>query len=69
MKKSKSDKSGTDESNPYLYMKGAKSYINAVTQLNKICELYKTDITTKAESVTMDDIDKLTGVTTDALKR
>ena len=70
MKKSKSDKSGTDESNPYLYMKGAKSYINAVEQLNKICAICKNDsLATKAESVTMNDIDKLTGVTTDALKR
>lgn len=70
MKKSKSDKSGTDESNPYLYMKGAKSYINAVEQLNKICAICKNDsLATKAESVTMNDIDQLTGVTTDALKR
>ena len=70
MKKSKSDKSGTDESDPYLYMKGAKAYINAVTQLNKICAICKNDsLATKAESVTMDDIDKLTGITTDALKR
>ena len=30
MKKSKSDKSGVDESSPYLYMEGAKSYINSV---------------------------------------
>ena len=70
MKKSKSDKSGTDEGNPYLYMKGAKSYINAVEQLNKICAICKNDtLATKAESVTMNDIDKLTGVTTDALKQ
>ena len=70
MKKSKTDKSGTDESDPYLYMKGAKSYLNAVEQLNKICAICKNDtLATKAESVTMDDIDKLTGVTTDALKQ
>ncbi|MBR0428083.1 MAG: hypothetical protein IJK18_07805 [Clostridia bacterium] len=70
MKKSKADKSGTDESNPYLYMRGAKSYINAIEQLNKICAICKNDtLATKAESITMDDIDKLTGVTTDALKQ
>ena len=70
MKKSKSDESGTDESNPYLYMKGAKSYLNAIEQLNKICAICKNEtLATKAESVTMDDIDKLTGVTTDALKK
>lgn len=70
MKKSNANKSGTDESNPYLYMNGAKSYINAVEQLNKICAICKNDtLATKAESVTLDDIDKLTGVTTDDLKR
>ena len=69
MKKSKEDKSGINESDPHLFMWGAESYINAVTQLNKICALYKTNIATKAESVTLDDIDKLTGVTTEDLKK
>ena len=69
MKKSKANKNGVDDSNPYLYMKGAKAYKNAVTELNNICEKYKTDIAQEAKSVNMDDIDKLTGVTTDALKK
>ena len=70
MKKSKADKSEVDEENPYLYMKGAKAYLNAINQLNKICAMYKNEtLAVKAESVNIDDINKITGVTTDDLKR
>lgn len=70
MKKSTTDGSSANESAPYLKMFGAKAYTNAITELNNICALCKNDtLATKAESVTMNDIDKLTGVTTDALKQ
>ncbi len=67
MKQSKPDGSGTIEEGdgPYLFMRGAKAYINAVKQLNNICALYKTDLATKAESVNVKDIDKLTGIASD----
>ena len=70
MKKSKSDKSEVDEGSPYLYMRGAKSCLNSVAELNKICALYKNaNFATEAVSITMDDIDKITGVTTTELKQ
>lgn len=70
MKKSKIDKSGINEENPYLFMKGAKAYVNSIEQLNNICSICKNEaLATNAKSITMDDIDKLTGVTTDEKKR
>lgn len=69
MKKSKIDKSGVNISDPYLYMRGAKPYLNAISELNKICALYNTNIASKVESVKIEDIDNLTGVTTDESKQ
>ena len=70
MKKSNVDETGVDDSNPYLYMIGAKAYKNAIEQLNNICAICKNGtLATEAKSVTMDDIDKLTGVTTAELKQ
>lgn len=69
MKKStSSDSDAVDESDPYLHMYGAKSYTNSLTELKNICELYTTEYGT-ARSITQDDVDELTGVTTTALKQ
>ena len=60
----KSNREETD-GDPYLYMKGAKSYLNAIDELNEIGALYKNEFATRARSVNMDDIDEITGVTTE----
>ena len=66
---------------PYFYMYGAKAYVNVSPEegernlLNEICSMYenvtdyKTGTVVEARSVNMDDIDQVTGITTDALKQ
>ena len=50
---------------PYYYLCGAKGYINAETELNNICALYKNDLAQTARSVTIEDINQVVGVTVD----
>lgn len=50
---------------PYYYMYGAKGYINAETELNNICALYKNDLAQTARSVTIEDVNQVVGVTVD----
>lgn len=65
----KSNDGGTAlNSDPYLYMYGAKSYTNSLAELENICKMYTTSYG-KARSITQDDVDALTGVTTTALKQ
>ena len=45
------------DKDPYLYMKGAYSYVNCETMLNNICAIYSTDLGT-ARSMTIEDINK-----------
>ena len=53
-----------DGSDPYLIMQGAESYINCVPTLNKVCGIYgNTSLGAKARSITVDDINKVVGVT------
>ncbi len=54
---------------PYYYMNGAKGYINAETELNNICALYKNDLAQTARSVTIEDINQVVGVTVDETGR
>ena len=56
-------------SNPYYYLNGAKGYINAEEELNKICALYKNDLAQEARSVTIEDINQVVGVTVDETGR
>ena len=49
------------DKDPYLYMKGAYSYVNCETMLNNICAIYSTDLGT-ARSMTIEDINKACGV-------
>ena len=52
------------DKDPYLYMKGAYSYVNCETMLNNICAIYSTDLGT-ARSITIEDINKACGVVVD----
>ena len=57
----------TAGNDPYLYLKGAESYVYGPTAMNKIGEMYlNSTYATKARSVTMNDIDEITGITTEA---
>ena len=60
------DTSSTNDwdKDPYLYMKGAYSYVNCETMLNNICAIYSTDLGT-ARSMTIEDINKACGVVVD----
>ena len=58
-------KKETTSNNPYLMMYGAKSYTTGVDELDKICALYKNDLAIKARSVNMDDVNSITGITTE----
>ncbi len=57
----KSNNSATD---PYLHLYGAKGYLNSETVLNDLCSLYTTQYGT-ARSVNRDDINEITGITTE----
>ena len=48
---------------PYFYMYGAKAYVNGITELNKICAMYKNNLATEARSVNIEDVNAITGVT------
>ena len=50
---------------PYYYLNGAKGYINAETELNNICALYKNDLAQTARSVTIEDINQVLGIKTE----
>ena len=57
----------TAGNDPYLYLKGAESYVYGPTAMNKVSEMYlNSTYATKARSVTMNDIDEITGITTEA---
>lgn len=59
-----------DGNAPYLNLKGAEAYLYGPTEMDNICRMYKdTTYATAARSVTMDDIDQITGVTTTELKK
>ena len=49
---------------PYLYLQGAEGDLHGPGALNKISEMYLNSYATKARSVTIDDINEITGVTT-----
>ena len=50
---------------PYYFLNGAKGYINAETELNNICALYKNDLAQTARSVTIEDVNQVVRVTVD----
>ena len=51
------------ESDPYLIMQGAESYINCVATLNKVCSIYNnSSLAEETRSITIDDINNVVGV-------
>ena len=55
----------TAGNDPYLYLKGAESYVYGPATMNKIGAMYlNSTYATKARSATMDDVNEVTGVTT-----
>ena len=66
IKKSSSDGTSIDDDNPYLMIRGANGYLNAINELNKICDLYSTDIG-KSRSINQDDINEITGIMTEEM--
>ncbi len=64
--KKSNDDGTTLNSDPYLLMCGAKAYTNSITELENICKMYTTEYGT-ARSMTQDDVNELTGVTTTEL--
>ena len=62
LKKSNDDGTALN-SDPYLWMYSAKAYTNSITELNNICKMYTTEYGT-ARSMTQEDVNELTGVTT-----
>ena len=58
----------TAGNDPYLYLKGAESYVYGPTAMNKIGAMYlNSTYATKARSATMDDVNEITGVTEDKI--
>ena len=49
------------QKDPYLYMKGAYSYVNCKSMLNNICDIYDTSVG-NARSMTIEDINTALGV-------
>lgn len=49
------------DKDPYLYMKGAYSYVNCETMLKNICAIYSNNYGT-ARSITIEDVNKACGV-------
>lgn len=52
------------DTNPYLCLKGAYGYVNCKNMLNNICSIYDTSIG-NAKSITIEEINRLMGVTVD----
>ena len=62
IKKNMDTSSSNDwDKDPYLYMKGAYSYVNCNKTLNDICAIYSNNYGT-ARSITIEDINKACGV-------
>ena len=65
LKKSNTLGTQTDETFPYLTVHGPKAYTSSINELNSICSLYKNNYAAEARSITMDDINEITGVNTE----
>ncbi len=52
-----------DTTDPYLVMQGAESYINCVSTLKKICNIYKNNnLADEVRSITIEDVNNVLGV-------
>ena len=55
----------TTVNDPYLYLYGATGYVNGISQMDKICQMYKNEYATKVRAVKVEDIDELFGIKTE----
>ena len=56
---------GVESNNPYLALRGAEGYLYGPDAMNKVCAMYlNSEYAKTARSVTMDDVNEITGVTT-----
>ena len=55
----------TTVNDPYFYLYGATGYVNGISQMDKICQMYKNEYATKARAVKVEDIDELFGIKTE----
>ena len=55
---------GSTKEDPYLYLKGAESYLYGPDAMDKIGKMYLNSYATEARSVKMEDVNKITGITT-----
>ena len=56
---------GSTDNTPYLKLKGAEAYLYGPDAMDKVSEMYlNTEYAKTARSVTMDDVNEITGVTT-----
>ena len=56
---------GNTDSTPYLTLQGAEGYLYGPDAMNKVCAMYlNPEYAKTARSVTMDDVNEVTGVTT-----
>lgn len=55
----------TTVNDPYFYLYGATGYVNGISQMNKICQMYKNEYATKARAVKAEDINELFGIKTE----
>lgn len=54
-----------NSNDPYYYLKGATGMVNFESELNSICSIYKNEYAESSKSLTIDDINRLCGVTVD----
>lgn len=55
----------TTVNDPYFYLYGATGYVNGISQMDKICQMYKNEYATKVRAVKVEDIDELFGIKTE----
>ena len=55
----------TTVNDPYFYLYGATGYVNGISQMDKICQMYKNEYATKARAVKVEDINELFGIKTE----
>ena len=54
-----------DGEDPYLILQGAESYYNCKDVLDKICAIYKNDLSAEVRSMRIEDINNALGITVD----
>ena len=55
----------TTVNDPCFYLYGATGYLNGISQMDKICQMYKNEYAIKARAVKVEDINELFGIKTE----